>query len=509
MKSKIGKILIPVLVLSLIFGIALIWHFIESAEARPVSGTMSAKLGTYSGAGALQGDNIKASLDLVHTDLDVGLEDFEDILALQGLGTGIVIYVDNSAAGGETNGTTWTDAVLSIDAAITLCTADAGDIILVAAGHVEDLGTTDPDFDEAGVTIIGLGTGEQRPVLSFDTSTDIFTINADDIAVYNLVFLAHTPDVAKGIDITAGSENTIISGCTFTVDNAGTDEFLIAINVGADADNLLVENCQFYMAGGNAAEAILFDGTCDYPRIVGNEIFGDYSTACIYGDATGAAVHLVIKDNILYNGDDTGGLNAQPAIELKSDTSGIISDNMIACNVDNPELSNVAAACYVFGNKYTETTGVTAPLDIGLEVGKVYTRQKTSDMTGATDQLFTVAGGAIEIISLFGQITVVIADTPGSMAIQINATAGTGEYDAIFTTVVSITNGLLGDVIVFTDTVDTAVLTPTANKNVGQNLSWFCPAGEIEQTLTGTGTGNILWYMTFRPLDSGVTVTVD
>ena len=58
------------LVLLLVFGTALIWHFVETAEARPVSGTISAKLGAFTGAGGSQSNNIKASLDLAHTDLD-------------------------------------------------------------------------------------------------------------------------------------------------------------------------------------------------------------------------------------------------------------------------------------------------------------------------------------------------------------------------------------------------------------------------------------------------------
>lgn len=497
--KKLKCLIVPILLCLMLLSMPLIL-------GTKISGTTEDRMGAFTGpvGGSAQDDNVKASLDLAHTDLATMLTTDTDALALLGLGTGDIFYVD-SGIGGAT-GLTWATAVATIDDAVNLCTNDAGDFILVAPGHAEDMGTTDPDVDKTGVTIIGLGEGEQRPVLSADTSTDIFTIDGDDIAVYNLVFLAHTPDVAKGIDITANSENTVIKNCTFTVHTAGTDEFLIAINIGADADNVLIEDNQFYMTGGNATEAILFDGTCDYPVIRGNEIFGDYSTACIYGDSTGAGVQILIEDNVLYNGDDTGGLNTEPGIELKSTTSGIITGNTIVCDEVSPDVAIVAAACYISGNTYTETIGIAGTLDIGLEVGKVYTRTMSTVMTGTTDQMFTVAGGNIEIISFFGQCTTAMASNPGDMTIEVDATDGT-DYDNDFSTTVTIDTVGAGDLITFTSAVSEGVLTFVANQNAGNTLSWFCPPGEIEQLLTSTGTGAVEWFMTFRPLEPGVTVT--
>lgn len=286
-----------------------------------------------------------------------------DAIARFGVGTGSVFYVDSDQSG--STGIDWANAVATIDDAVNLCTADRGDFIFVAPDHVEDLDTTDPDFDQDGITVIGLGEGEQRPVLSWDTTSDIFTIDACDITVRNFVFKAHLPDVVKGIDITANSENAIIEDCLFTIETEGTDEFLIAINVGADADNLVVRNCEFFQGGGNATEAILFDGTCDYAVIEGCKIFGDYSTACIYGDVTGAGVMLVIRDNILYNGDITVGLNTEPCIELKDTTTGFIINNTCICDEGVPEEAIVAADCYLAGNTYTETEGIAGSVPIG------------------------------------------------------------------------------------------------------------------------------------------------
>ncbi len=427
-----------------------------------------------------------------------------DALALHGVGTGDVFYVDSAIAGAT--GIDWATAVATIDDGVNLCTTNAGDYIFVAPGHVEDLGTTDPDFDKAGITCIGLGKGEQRPVLSFDTSTDIFTIDADDTAVFNLIFLAHTPDVAKGIDITSGSENAIIQDCLFTVETEGTDEFLIAINIGADADNPLIKNNEFFMGGGNATEAILQDGTLDYAEIVGNKIYGDYSTACIFGDSTGAGVLLTIRDNILYNGDIAIGLNTEPCIELKSDTTGFIVDNFCVCDVNTPDLAVVAADCYLSGNTFNKTEGAAfAASPVGLVAGKSYSLTMTMG-SAHSDDLFLVAGGPIMITDLSFYCTTDVASTNTWTIILDHA-----DKDVEFTSAVDVATANDGDRIVFS-AANPAVITILALTNeVGSGnpmYDWFCPIGMIEVVNDdSTQVGVFEVYMTFIPLTNGVTVT--
>ncbi len=136
----------------------------------------------------------------------------------------------------------------------------------------------------------------------------------------------------------------------------------------------------------------------------------------------------------------------------------------------------------------------------------VRTVTMTSVVTATTDQMFTVSGGPIEIVSLFGQCTTLMASNPGDMKINVDATDGT-DYDNDFTTAVTIDTVGAGDVITFTDAVSVSVLTFVANQNAGQDLSWFCPEGEIEQTLTNTGTGNVEWFMSYRRLVPAARVT--
>jgi hypothetical protein len=143
-----------------------------------------------------------------------------------------------------------------------------------------------------------------------------------------------------------------------------------------------------------------------------------------------------------------------------------------------------------------------------LLVGQVYSLSKAAATTATTDELFTVAGGAIEIISCFGQVTTIIAGAPGNVSLGVNATAG-ATHDADFTAVVALADNMFGDVITM-DALSGGENTQdaTVNTNAGIPLSWFCPAGVIEQTLSSTGTGVVTWFISFRPLETGVTVVV-
>lgn len=140
--------------------------------------------------------------------------------------------------------------------------------------------------------------------------------------------------------------------------------------------------------------------------------------------------------------------------------------------------------------------------------GDVRTISMSTVMTATTDQMFTVSGGPIEIVSLFGQCTTLMASNPGDMKINIDATDGT-DYDNDFTTAVTIDTVGAGDVITFTNAVSVSVLTFVANQNASQTLSWFCPEGEIEQTLTNTGTGAVEWFLSYRRLTPRSRITAN
>lgn len=146
--------------------------------------------------------------------------------------------------------------------------------------------------------------------------------------------------------------------------------------------------------------------------------------------------------------------------------------------------------------------------DGDLIAGKTYVViSSAASVAASAVDLFDVLGGAIEIISMFGACEVDMAGSPGALNLEIDATVS--DFDADFTTAVSVDALNKGDIITFAAvTSGEAVLVPTTGVNAGLPVSWYCPVGMIEQATASTGTGSIIWTMTFRPLIDAVTVTV-
>src|SRR5688572_21464297 len=72
------------------------------------------------------------------------------------------------------SGPGWTpeNAYTTVDAAVSACTANNNDLVLVLPGHAETIiAASGIDLDIAGVTVMGLGQGTNRPTVTFGTAT--------------------------------------------------------------------------------------------------------------------------------------------------------------------------------------------------------------------------------------------------------------------------------------------------------------------------------------------------
>jgi hypothetical protein len=344
--KRLGKISITALVIMVfaLLGVYLVAtaYGIPTDWARPMFGGF-----TGPANGTEQNDNLKASLDLAHSKL-----------AAQYGCSGSVFFVDSGIDG--TAGTSWTTAVGTLDEAVNLCSANAGDLILVAAGHAENLSGADGvDVDKAGITIVGLGHGDLRPTFSYTNANGEFVLGAagDNSAIYNLKFIATVTTVAHAIDVEAACIGWSIHDCEFVAETTTTDEFVDVITIGAAADNGWIDNCRFLGDPGSNAgpQSCINFIDCDYLRITNCVCFGDRAVACIQNE-TNPSNHILIKDNTLFNGIIGGnaGLNTEPCIELVATTTGVIQGNYCICNLATKAAAIVAADCYLFENYYNE-----------------------------------------------------------------------------------------------------------------------------------------------------------
>lgn len=275
-----------------------------------------------------------------------------------GLGTGSVFYVDSGVTTAG-NGTSWDNAVETIDEAVNLCTAARGDVILVAAGHGETFITQSLDCDVNDITIRGLGQGSNCPTITYNHANAEVAIGADNVTIKNIVFRADKTGVLMGIEVEDGVDYFTISNCRFYADVAGTDEFVESINFVNNNTGCIIENCIFNMKAGGAAHAIFCDADTDQLTIRGCDIRGDYSVACIGGD-TAASTDILIQSNILVNGALVGdsGLNAVACISLLDSTGGLIMDNYMAADTGTDIMRGaVADDCVFIENYVTDDDG--------------------------------------------------------------------------------------------------------------------------------------------------------
>lgn len=156
---------------------------------------------------------------------------FQNGLLLRGVpivqtNPGQVVWVYNGSttqrgqiAGSNGNNGTFNKPYSTLAYALTQCTANRGDIIIVRPGHAETIADAATlSLNVAGVAIIGLGQGSLRPTLTFTTATTAnIPVTAANMSLQNLLFVANFANVASFM--TATSTNTPtdfnIEGCEF------------------------------------------------------------------------------------------------------------------------------------------------------------------------------------------------------------------------------------------------------------------------------------------------------
>lgn len=266
------------------------------------------------------------------------------------------VIPDTGKSPSDGNKGTYLEPFRTIDYAVGKCKASRGDTIYVMPGTVETIsGDSGVDFDVAGVTVIGLGSGSLQPRLDFTATDSTVEVNADSVALYNLNFHANISAVVIGLSVIAGATDLVVSNCNFDVETTTTDEFVIAINFGVGCNRFVIEDSVIDQGLGGAAAGIKLVGATAGGTIRNNRIVGDYSLANISGITT-LSTEIYIEGNVLVQG-GTGGLNAVAVIVLLTGTTGVVRDNYIVCDVATFALQTVADAMSFMNNQRTDDVG--------------------------------------------------------------------------------------------------------------------------------------------------------
>ncbi|MCK5017176.1 MAG: hypothetical protein KAS32_08895, partial [Candidatus Peribacteraceae bacterium] len=284
-----------------------------------------------------------------------------------------ILFVDGNhtntlnADDGE-HGHSFTKPLATLNFAVSLCTANAGDVILVAPNHTEtiqDTGTASGTvtdelvIDVAGITIIGIGKNSARPTFTFDGATDAACVitAAPDVTIRNMIFVGGIEDLANLMTVDGTSDGLTLENCEFRDGGTAILETIHQVNLATGADRVTINNCRFFtFAGGSSTLSNIEVATgVDMLTVTNCWFKGDVNTDGMIDGSGGAGTEWYIADNNLDNLDAATG----KCIVLNAGTTGLVLRNIMhaGLNATSP-LTVTAALCAQ--NYYTNAEAASA-----------------------------------------------------------------------------------------------------------------------------------------------------
>lgn len=246
----------------------------------------------------------------------------------------------------------------TIKSALADCTASRGDVIYVLPGHTESItNATDLNVNVAGVRIIGIGEGNNRPVLTLNTATTaVITMSAANTSLENLIIDGTGFDlIASIISVTAAG--VTISGNRIILASATAQATLGILTTSAANGLSILNNTMVGTNNVGLISAISLVGG-DTVRIEGNYIQAAAgASAGLIAGATTDTTNLLILRNFLNN------LTAASSkvIVLTASSNGLISENKMQILSGTAPITG-AAMSWVGANYYAATIATAGTL---------------------------------------------------------------------------------------------------------------------------------------------------
>jgi len=460
--------------------------------------------------------------------------------------TGNIFFVDSGSATGS-------DAVgygdnpdrpfATIDYAIGQCTANNGDRIIVMAGHAETL-TVAITCDVAGVSIIGLAVGTNRPQLTINANIDGITVTAANVRISGLYF--NEGSAAHTASINVAAANCIIEDCHF---DCGAND-LESITVTADGDDLLVRNCSCKVTANGPDAWIEVEGTSFGLRVEDCYLDGGSATnAWDSGALNSGQAHTVCRiknvtttygPGIIFSGAATGVIEG---CHMVGGTLGSMLDPGSCLCVDNWEQdaideagimsprtvnpdgigdgflaadsigSNAIAAAKIAADAITNAKiadnaiseeQIDADAAAKVTTGVLVEKAAANLPQTTAAAIFTVATGRVAILGIVGEVTTIIQTQANNTKLTANPTTGTS---ADICAALDISADEVGALYGITGTFTDALQGGTAGATVLPDRPVVVNVGTIDLDCAASNTGQIKWQLWYVPLDTGATVT--
>lgn len=245
-----------------------------------------------------------------------------------------------------------------LNTAVAACRAGYGDVVLISNGYTGTISSaTAMTLATAGVTIIGLGYGSDRPTLTLDTATtSTINITAANITIKNCVFVANFAAIAS-VFTTTTAKDFALSGCEFR-DTSAILNFVNIVTTDTtsnDADGLSITKSRRIGAGATTNTTIVsMLGTNDRVTVEDNY----FAHAAVTGGggmiiATGKIVtNLSYRRNVHNFVGATGLTTGMIIITNGTTNSGVLSDNYDQNLDQTTEILVTASSGFIFFNNW-------------------------------------------------------------------------------------------------------------------------------------------------------------
>ena len=272
--------------------------------------------------------------------------------------TGTTFFVDSATGNDVSVSGTKDKPFATLDYAVGKCTANKGDIIILMPNHSENLATAGAlTLDVAGLTVVGLGEGNQRPTLTHTADAADINITGADTTLRNLLIISNTADVTVSMDIDA--LDVWLDGIEWR--EGPSLCFVDIIVTGADniCDGLKITSCK--CIGADAANDSFLNteaGDIDRCVIVGNYLALSVATTEPIIEVTGKSLtNCVVTHNFAVRLNESG----VPFLDTdQTDNSGIVAYNLISSDDDDAATPIACAGASMFENYQMGENGIDA-----------------------------------------------------------------------------------------------------------------------------------------------------
>lgn len=258
-----------------------------------------------------------------------------------GSNLGKIIYVNGLSGDADHSGFAVDEPLLTITAALALCTSDENDTIVVLDYWSPATETFPISVNKTGVTIVGAKGGSYASYVAMTplSTTAIFDIAAGNVRIMGLYLQGNAS--AAGITFTGGNQRIGIYGCYFSAGTYGI--YTTNNNPGAW---LTIGDCTF-------ASPLSSGGI----EIANQAWFRIHD--CVFNQVTGVAINVggagggQILDNKIATDSDVAGR----AITLGTATTTMVDGNSAGYGeaqaaLNNPYLDNTATDTNFWGHNW-------------------------------------------------------------------------------------------------------------------------------------------------------------